>query len=307
MPIDFLETDTLKLEDPGALGSENPLASDFETLDVLEDPWWTYGTSGAVMPGVGGEHDWLADALPKVPADGFGWVDDETFRPEESCCGACASGGKCSGSCAGCADSSCSCQQADDWSTGDSGGYGSTIGNAQVDEPGCDWFPDTVCTTYCCAYHDACYDVHDCTGWSWLWNLIPWGDWWNQCAKCNADALSCVNDCINEFTDGVPAREYFCGPGMQFCYDDDACGGRYYCAKSCVDSPKPPEGPRNAEGRLVCAPLHFDWQRCECVPPTPPTQRRVSDLERRALRACQHIQDREEYIECLRAFKKAYG
>ena len=38
MPMDVLETDTLKLDDPGALGSKNPLASDFETLDVPEAP-----------------------------------------------------------------------------------------------------------------------------------------------------------------------------------------------------------------------------------------------------------------------------
>lgn len=103
-----------------------------------------------------------------------------------------------------------------------------------TDSPGCDWFPDTVCTTYCCAQHDRCYDTYDCSSSSWCT-----GQGGQDCDDCNNDAVECILDygligCkINWPFDGRPraCEDFPCGCNYQECYDDDT--GETYCAKNC--------------------------------------------------------------------------
>ena len=55
------------------------------------------------------------------------------------------------------------------------------------DSPGCDWFPDTQCTLGCCADHDYCYDLNNCSAASWL--IIGQS---SACINCNGIAEICI-------------------------------------------------------------------------------------------------------------------
>jgi hypothetical protein len=102
-----------------------------------------------------------------------------------------------------------------------------------LDAPGCDWFPDTVCTTPCCAKHDECYDLNDCEASSWCT-----GQGGDACDECNSDAVDCLLEngligCkINWPFDGEPreCESFPCGCSQHECYSPEL--GRY-CADSC--------------------------------------------------------------------------
>lgn len=55
------------------------------------------------------------------------------------------------------------------------------------DSPGCDWFPDTQCTLGCCADHDYCYDLNNCSAASWL--IVGQS---SACINCNGIAEICI-------------------------------------------------------------------------------------------------------------------
>ena len=48
-----------------------------------------------------------------------------------------------------------------------SNGDNSDNWHRRLDSPGCDWFPDVGCNLNCCAVHDECFDVNNCTALSW--------------------------------------------------------------------------------------------------------------------------------------------
>ena len=56
-----------------------------------------------------------------------------------------------------------------------------------MDLPGCDWFPDTLCTLGCCADHDQCYDENGCSVTSWFQIGASL-----ECRNCNDTVVSCI-------------------------------------------------------------------------------------------------------------------
>ena len=77
---------------------------------------------------------------------------------------------------------------------------------SRLDSPGCDGIPDfleTECMLECCAAHDECYDVNNCTFWSWL------GCETEGCNACNSVVLSCLGDCISG-NSGPDRPDYYC-------------------------------------------------------------------------------------------------
>ncbi|MCZ2078182.1 MAG: hypothetical protein LC130_24690, partial [Bryobacterales bacterium] len=73
-----------------------------------------------------------------------------------------------------------------------------------LDSPGCDvvfswFFPErnhlvdgskNECILECCAEHDYCFDVNNCSAFSWGW---PWG----ACHECNMQVAGCMAACIS--------------------------------------------------------------------------------------------------------------
>mmetsp|Transcript_22385 Transcript_22385/g.24963 ORF Transcript_22385/g.24963 Transcript_22385/m.24963 type:complete len:150 (+) Transcript_22385:248-697(+) len=90
------------------------------------------------------------------------------------------------------------------------------------DKPGCDDFPDTVCTTPCCADHDHCYHINKCTFKSWM---NPYAS--KECKACNDAVVSCMNSnmfcCSSTFKGYAP-----CGCETHRCYSRET---GFYCGK----------------------------------------------------------------------------
>ena len=107
------------------------------------------------------------------------------------------------------------------------------VGVVAADCPGCDGYPDTVCTTHCCAEHDRCYARNGCTAASWCDGKT------DACDDCNAAVVGCILTyglwgCKVDWPfDGQPrACEAFrCGCDKEECFD--AATNRTYCAASC--------------------------------------------------------------------------
>ena len=95
-------------------------------------------------------------------------------------------------------------------------------GEVAFDDPGCDNYPDTVCTTQCCATHDVCFELNDCNAWSWLPFVGS-----EECDNCNSDVAGCLGSALN----GCDCEMQACGCDMHTCFDDDT--GAYWCAQSC--------------------------------------------------------------------------
>ncbi len=97
-----------------------------------------------------------------------------------------------------------------------------------ADAPGCNGFPDTVCTTHCCAAHDICYDKNKCTWKSWC------GVEGAACNGCNARVVQCLAryglfGC--QLGPNPPCAQWKCGCNQRECYD--ATTKRHYCAAQC--------------------------------------------------------------------------
>lgn len=100
-------------------------------------------------------------------------------------------------------------------------GYSANITSPRTlcpkDSAGCDWFPDTQCTLGCCADHDACYRMNECSATSWL--LIGSS---LACINCNGLAEVCIlTACI-----GVTESR-----SNDRCYDA-RCGEFYDCGEA---------------------------------------------------------------------------
>ena len=108
------------------------------------------------------------------------------------------------------------------------------LDNTIPDSPGCDGYPDTVCTTFCCATHDRCYAANGCTAASWCT-----GQGGAPCDACNGAVAGCIANyglygCQIDWPfDGKPAActTFPCGCNAQECFD--ARTGATYCAASC--------------------------------------------------------------------------
>lgn len=97
-----------------------------------------------------------------------------------------------------------------------------------ADAPGCNGYPDTVCTTHCCALHDICYDKNKCTWKSWC------GLESAACAGCNLRVATCIAayglfGC--QLGNPPPCKAWKCGCDKHECYD--AKTKKHYCAASC--------------------------------------------------------------------------
>jgi hypothetical protein len=104
---------------------------------------------------------------------------------------------------------------------------------AVADCPGCDGYPDTVCTTYCCAEHDRCYAANGCTAGSWIDGKT------DVCDDCNSAVVACIASyglwgCKIDWPgDGQPAActTFPCGCDLEECFD--ARTGITSCKPSC--------------------------------------------------------------------------
>lgn len=126
---------------------------------------------------------------------------------------------------------------------------------ALLDNPGCDFFPDTACTIPCCAEHDQCYKNNGCTFLS--WNRIIGGvtfgnDGSDACLGCNVRAAACVLA-----TSFLSCKEcaLISQPGSTDegdCYDNK-CGKFFSCKGTCPCSlVKPNPSNRCCECKSPC-------------------------------------------------------
>lgn len=112
--------------------------------------------------------------------------------------------------------------------TGLGGGLGGGGDVVVEDAPGCNGYPDTVCTTHCCALHDICYDKNNCTWKSWC------GLETAKCAGCNVRVAQCILryglfGC--QLGTPKPCSTWKCGCNQHECYD--AKTKKHYCAAAC--------------------------------------------------------------------------
>jgi RHS repeat-associated protein len=120
-----------------------------------------------------------------------------------------------------------------------------------VDRPGCTGVPDfleNACRLECCAQHDYCFDVHNCSALTWL---IPWPP---ECVACNLAVVGCFLDCLLHPDRDDPNRwNYYCSchnvwfndpsdPHMKHSSDDP----------DCVKTPPGPRPPPPGSGGAGC-------------------------------------------------------
>ena len=77
-----------------------------------------------------------------------------------------------------------------------------------LDSPGCTGIGDVydACRLECCARHDECYDVHDCSWLSWL-NPFPC---MTACGRCNLEVVACFIQCLAGYEDNPSRPNYYC-------------------------------------------------------------------------------------------------
>jgi len=101
---------------------------------------------------------------------------------------------------------------------------------AYMNNPGCDWFPDTQCTLSCCAAHDLCYAENACTAKSFVVNFD--GSFTTDCSKCNSIVMNCIagackgidkNNTANNCYDTRCGKFYDCPPNYNTCGCKDIC------------------------------------------------------------------------------------
>ena len=80
-----------------------------------------------------------------------------------------------------------------------------------LDNPGCDWWPDTACSIPCCAQHDKCYHDNGCTFETWIFEAA------SVCKECNYAAADCIEK-----------------SGSSTC--DECAGGTSVKGKTCYDA-----------------------------------------------------------------------
>jgi len=103
----------------------------------------------------------------------------------------------------------------------------SIVENGEVttlDNPGCDWFPDTECTLRCCALHDQCFSANSCTAKSWLPGLDT-----DECKNCNSVAASCILNACSSVEDPEVGDRCF----------DNRCNAFFDCGGNNCDCASP--------------------------------------------------------------------
>lgn len=100
----------------------------------------------------------------------------------------------------------------------------------RLDNPGCDDVIDTACDLNCCATHDRCYDVNDCSAESWLLTGLTclFGCAPTPCDGCNTAVTACIAE---QESEAVCSDQFM----IDKCYDnqDDYffdCPGDFYCS-----------------------------------------------------------------------------
>ncbi len=81
-----------------------------------------------------------------------------------------------------------------------------------LDAPGCDGVPDCIeneCRLECCAEHDRCYAVNNCTAFSWIGGS-------KACTECNAAAVQCLKKCGFSGTGDPNTPDYYCAKQKRF-------------------------------------------------------------------------------------------
>jgi hypothetical protein len=77
------------------------------------------------------------------------------------------------------------------------------------------------CTLKCCAVHDECYYVNNCSSGSWPW---PVGDMKKKnkcdsgpkCQQCNSQVTGCISLCRFGISVAHPPKKYFCASSGRF-------------------------------------------------------------------------------------------
>ena len=102
-----------------------------------------------------------------------------------------------------------------------------------LDSPGRGWFPDTRCTLGCCAQHDACFSLNQCSFTSW----IP-GVGSDACKNCNAVAASCISRGCRGVEDPSTTDTCYDSRCDQF-YDcpETTSGPNCDCTSPCSETP----------------------------------------------------------------------
>ena len=77
-----------------------------------------------------------------------------------------------------------------------------------LDNVGCDGIPDsleTPCRLECCAIHDQCYDINNCSASSWL----PFTGS-QECNQCNSQVVEELKACGDTDYDDPEKPDYYC-------------------------------------------------------------------------------------------------
>ena len=91
-----------------------------------------------------------------------------------------------------------------------------------LDSLGCDGVPgkyESFCALECCAVHDFCYQINNCSWWSWLCETITIAP--SACGQCNIEAVGCLAGCAlhDEGFDDPESPNYYCAACKVF-FDD---------------------------------------------------------------------------------------